>query len=55
MAVWYSLWSIGMYLYFSRFGIFGQRKIWQRYLGRRGGQGDRIGRIFANWAIVFFW
>jgi hypothetical protein len=26
MAVWYSLWSFGI---FSRFGMFGPRKIWQ--------------------------
>jgi hypothetical protein len=26
MAVWYNLWSLGI---FSRFGIFGPRKIWQ--------------------------
>jgi hypothetical protein len=26
VAVWYSLWSFGI---FSRFGMFGPRKIWQ--------------------------
>jgi hypothetical protein len=33
MAIWYNLWLFGIVcgnlLYFSRFGMFGPRKIWQ--------------------------
>jgi hypothetical protein len=33
MAIWYNLWPFGVVcghlLYFSQFGIFGSRKIWQ--------------------------
>jgi hypothetical protein len=33
MAIWYNLWPFGIVcghlLYFSQFGIFGPRKIWQ--------------------------
>jgi hypothetical protein len=33
MAIWYNLWPFGIVcghlLYFSRFGMFGSRKIWQ--------------------------
>jgi hypothetical protein len=33
MAIWYNLWLFGIVcghlLYFSQFGMFGQRKMWQ--------------------------
>jgi hypothetical protein len=33
MAIWYNLWLFGIVcghlLYFSQFGMFGQRKVWQ--------------------------
>jgi hypothetical protein len=33
MAIWYNLWQFGIVcghlVYFSHFGMFGQRKIWQ--------------------------
>jgi hypothetical protein len=36
MAIWYHLWPFGVLrgnlLYFSQFGMFGPRKIWQPWL-----------------------
>jgi hypothetical protein len=36
MAIWYNVWPFGIacghLLYFSRFGMFGPRKIWQPWL-----------------------
>jgi hypothetical protein len=36
MAIWYTLWPFGIVcghlLYFSRFGMFGPRKVWQPWL-----------------------
>jgi hypothetical protein len=37
MAIWYNLWQLvtvgGHLVYFSHFGIFGPRKIWQPCAG----------------------
>jgi hypothetical protein len=36
MAIWYNLWPFGIVyghlLYFSQFGMFGPRKIWQPWM-----------------------
>jgi hypothetical protein len=37
MAVWYNIWPFGILcghlVYFSQFGMFGPRKIWQPFSG----------------------
>jgi hypothetical protein len=49
----------GHLVYFSRFGMFGPRKIWQPGFQRSlcwlaCVQGDQIGLIFANLVTVYF-
>jgi hypothetical protein len=52
---WYILWPFGIWLfnivcgqlvYFSQFGMFGPRKIWQPWFGRRIGRNKCLGRFF---------
>jgi hypothetical protein len=53
MAIWYKLWQFGIVfghlVYFSHFGMFGPRTIWQPCV-----QCDQFGRIFVKWEIVYF-